>query len=553
MRLVWFVLHGYKRFEARTDLHLDGRLIALTGPNEAGKSSLLAAFTHLNDRREIPAGELTRRTTIPADRVVLRWRFLLEADDVAAIAHLNGGNDVRWLTVDKLQDGTVQTAIEPRLTRNLKPRQAAVAALRKLEPKVAAVEAKAAPVEGEKEGSEVGERLTARRVSDLAVGLEVDVEDLDDATKAEIESVRSLLASEAASFGAAGKKAEDALAALGDAEGRHPNAQARGILYERTPEFLLFSEDERTLHNDYDLVEDVPQLSETAALRNLASLADLDLEEVTRGAVAEDWGLVDTLTDRANERLAERFRVSWRQSEVTVRFRIDERQLRLLIESPHEPSSRIDERSDGMRTFIALLAYTQVRSEGVKPVLLIDEAEQHLHYAAQADLVEVLTEQTAAAQVIYTTHSAGCLPEDLGTGVRLVVPLEGADRSKVTNWFYEDEPGFGPLLHGMGIAASAFAFTPARFVVFAEGATELVLLPTLLRETTGRRALDFQIAPGLALVNRETASHLELEAGRVKYIVDSDQGGREIAAVLRAGGVVDADIFELRDGSEDVT
>ena len=174
--------------------------------------------------------------------------------------------------------------------------------------------------------------------------------------------------------------------------------------------------------------------------------------------------------------------------------------------------------SDGMRAFIALLAYTAVNAEGLTPpVLLVDEAELHLHYAAQADLVQVLTEQTAASQVIYTTHSAGCLPEDIGTGVRLVVPIDGADRSRVINWFWDDdEPGFGPLLHGMGYAAGAFAFTPARFAVFAEGATELVLLPTLLREATGRRRIEFQVAPGLALVNRDTASTLKIEAARVQ-------------------------------------
>jgi hypothetical protein len=61
------------------------------------------------------------------------------------------------------------------------------------------------------------------------------------------------------------------------------------------------------------------------------------------------------------------------------------------------------------------------------------------------------------------------------------------------------------------------------------------------------RREEFQVAPGLALVNREKASARELEAGRVEYVVDSDEGSRAVAAVLRAGGVDDADIFDLRD------
>lgn len=306
------------------------------------------------------------------------------------------------------------------------------------------------------------------------------------------------------------------------------------------------------LASEYDLIDEVPALPPTAAVRNLAALADLDLDRLQMAIEQEDHGLVDTLVRQANERLADRFTVSWRQSDVEVRFKTDDRTLRILIESPHEPASQITERSDGMRAFIALLAYTAVRAEdGYPPILLIDEAETHLHYAAQSDLVKVVTEQTAASQVIYTTHSAGCLPEDLGNGVRVVVPLEGKDRSTVVNCFWSDEPGFTPLLRGMGIAASALAFTPARFVVFAEGATELVLLPPLLREATKRQTLDFQIAPGLALVSRETASTLELEAARVQYVVDSDEGGRGIKRVLRRGGIAEDDILVLRVGDED--
>jgi hypothetical protein len=74
---------------------------------------------------------------------------------------------------------------------------------------------------------------------------------------------------------------------------------------------------------------------------------------------------------------------------------------------------------------------------------------------------------------------------------------------------------------------------------------------TNLRDEAGRRRIDFHLAPGLGIVNRQTASNLELEAARVKYVLDSDAGGRAIATVLRAGGVIDTDIFELHDRRQD--
>lgn len=130
MRLVWLTLHGYKRFAAAAKLNLDSRLIAITGPNEAGKSSLLDALMHLNHDEPLAASELTRRTTVPEDQRILRAEFLLESADIQAIRHLNGGGNARWFRVTKLQSGEVRTGVEPQLTRDLRPRARAVTALR---------------------------------------------------------------------------------------------------------------------------------------------------------------------------------------------------------------------------------------------------------------------------------------------------------------------------------------------------------------------------------------------------------------------------------------
>ena len=96
----------------------------------------------------------------------------------------------------------------------------------------------------------------------------------------------------------------------------------------------------------------------------------------------------------------------------------------------------IRERSDGLRQFVALVALAAHQPNPVPPILLIDEVETHLHYNAQADLIEVLTEQNAARQIVYTTHSAACLPQDLGLGVRVVEGLGERTASKVRQNFW---------------------------------------------------------------------------------------------------------------------
>jgi predicted ATP-dependent endonuclease of OLD family len=208
-----------------------------------------------------------------------------------------------------------------------------------------------------------------------------------------------------------------------------------------------------------------------------------------------------------------------------VRLRIDAGVLQILIPLHATDYVPISQRSDGLRQFIALRAFVAAQ-DALDPVLLIDEAERHLHYDAQADLVEVLTEQIDAPKVIYSTHSAGCLPHDLGTGVRAIVPSQDSDESVIENSFWSEGLAFSPLLIGMG--ASALAFASARKAVIGEGISESILLPSLLREATGQTSLDYQVAPGLANASRDALGDLDLTAARVVYLVDGDSGGAKL-------------------------
>jgi predicted ATP-dependent endonuclease of OLD family len=176
------------------------------------------------------------------------------------------------------------------------------------------------------------------------------------------------------------------------------------------------------------------------------------------------------------------------------------------------------------------------------PVVLVDEAETHLHYDAQADLVRVFSEQDAAAMVIYTTHSAGCLPLDLGLGVRAVV-AEPNDTSKISNSMWELGSGLSPILLAMG--ASVLAFTRARRAIIGEGASEALLLPTLLKEAVGAAEVDYQIAPGVANASPEAVAELEDEAVAVGYLLDGDKGGRDHAKRLLDAGVPEDRILFL--------
>jgi hypothetical protein len=535
MRLVSVELHGYRRFAEPTKIDLYGRLIAIVGPNEAGKSSILQAIRQGDIDGAIPAQDLTRRGEVGADQVVVKLRWLVEADDRAAIAHLHSANDPKrahWLVICKTANGNLTTTVEPRLVRDLDTRHRLaerLTAAGQAEGWLAGMETEATTADADR----VGELIEVLAGNDAV--LDADI----------IGSLRQAATMLREHDG--DKQLAEELEAMAEHESQpDPNDEARKILYGRAPDFLMFGDEERTLDSQYDLnsvAADPP-----AALRNLTKLADLDLIDLRDTINRDDSGEVVHILTQANGQLAEEFK-AWTQYPIEVRFDNDGPVLRIHVSTLGGGYSKLDERSDGLKQFVALIALTAAESRNVPPILLIDEAEAHLHYDAQADLMQVFARQDTVAQIVYTTHSAGCLPEDLGAGIRVVQPLTASNHSRVRNRFWTpEEPGYSPLLLGMG--ATMLAFVPVRNAVITEGPSELVLLPTLLREATGREALGYQIAPGASNVRPASIAGLDLQAPRTAWLVDGDLGGVELRKRLSKAGIWKERIVTLGEGHE---
>jgi hypothetical protein len=532
MELVWLRIAGFRRF-LEAEAHLHGRLIALVGPNEAGKSSVLDALAHLNSGDEVVATDLSHGQTYAPEHVVFRARFWLSDDDRAAIAHLNGGQQARWYIVQKRRDGRLIGSIEPPLSLDLEPRRSAG----DLHARVARTKWGRGLSRATED--EPGSRLD--RIGDLLQSDDLlsteERSELTDASSGlqEVPDAPKLLA-----------QLDDRLRTLVQFEPtEQPGRLALRILSGRRPVFLKFSQEHRDLQSIYEL-NGMDLDNPPAALQNIAELCGLNLRQILTWIQAGDYASPSRPIEEANAALLAFFRESWNQSGVAVRLEHHETRLHVLISSPVGPYTDIREHSDGLRAFVALATFGEVHGSGDEDiVLLIDEAETHLHYNAQADLVRVLDTQDSASGVIYTTHSAGCLPEDLGSTVRVVIRTDD-EWSAVQNSFWTMGIGFDPLLLGMG--ASALVFGAIRRAVVAEGATDLILLPSLIKEATDRRSLGYQIAPGVAEVSGDALNDLELQASRAVYVVDDDEGGRRHAAKLRAAGVEPSAIFVLGDG-----
>lgn len=461
MRLVKVGVRGYKRFRTTSEMDVDGKLIAVVGANEAGKTSLLKALLRLNEQGpSFSVGELTRNAE-GVDAAV--WaRYIVDDNERDGLqAEAPEAKDVRRMIVTAHPSGALDFELDPNPSRDLGPRHRA---LKLVEQALGSRWLK----ENDDEGGSLGSALALALAQQ---SLDSQEETLSEEALDPLRDLQELLGQQETP-----KRLErlpDRLSETVRRESRtHPRDIAIAVLDAERPRFRLFDEAARLLASHYSLDEAPNQ-----ALHNFLALAGTSWQEISDAY--DDSGKVQAILDRAATTLDQAFS-SWKQAELRVRLRISDRTVSILVRmrAAHD-YIEVESRSDGLQQFIALRAYLRTLGHSAPPVLLIDEAETHLHYDAQADLVDVLAEQEDAAKVIYTTHSAGCLPPDLGTGVRLVLPKSDhlgddghreTDDSEIENWFWRVQgkgTAFTPLLLGMG--ASTFAFASTRKAVIAEG------------------------------------------------------------------------------------
>jgi hypothetical protein len=550
MELLAVGLWGIRRFAEKGPLmDVVGSPIAIVGPNEAGKTTFLRSLERLNEQQAIPEAELTRGGGDTA-RIVAHFR--LGKHDLAEISHLPLVGEPRTMMLEKREAGGLYVTLNPAPRRDL-------ALLENARKMVATLlQSRWSRSEGDDEISAPegapAEWLPPRGA--LAAIADLIAEDqLLDST--ELDRLDDLIAwlEAAPDLPPTGEKVVKCLRDLyrRDQAG-DPIAEARNILFRRRPRLLWFDESWRQLESQFDVVNGPISDVMTA----LFSLISFDLDELSDAITRSNEPRVTELIDEANEGFDALFSGRWRQSRILARVDRNGQIIHVYVRNAGGRLIPIAERSEGLRQFIALLAFVESEAQGQHVVLLVDEAENHLHYDAQADLVRMFSEQSVVEKVIYTTHSAACLPADLGTGIRVIEPCGPEDKdsgdwehSRIRNAFWTTGPGFSPLLMAMG--ASTFAFSALRRALIGEGISEVILLPTLFREATGKSQIQFQVAPGISQVRIEDAEALgemETAASRVAYVVDGDPPGQKLRRRLIDADVAEERILQLGAGQE---
>lgn len=107
MELFQVELTGFRKFKEKASLKTRGKLLAILGPNEAGKSSLLRALERLDDNGEFQPTERSREA---GEKVpTIKATYLLSQEDREAVGLTVG----TWYDVTKSASGKRTWTIRP--------------------------------------------------------------------------------------------------------------------------------------------------------------------------------------------------------------------------------------------------------------------------------------------------------------------------------------------------------------------------------------------------------------------------------------------------------
>ncbi len=251
MRLKSVQVSGYKRFASPQTLYLGPRVIAVVGPNEAGKTSLLRALMHLPKNAAFDRREFTGRRQ-PASRTrIIQARYEVEKADRVDIEHLLDG-DKKYVFEQHLEsDGSTRWWLDPWIHRDTSAREA-------LSKQIAALNENgsldihfAADDDGNLPDPDLSIASTA---SGLAEMLSEAAEDLDEDQSTQLVTFQQVLGARAAEC-AEPSRASSLLETVTDLVNKEqvakPSIQIHAALNPRVPPMLEFDDDQRALLSDY--------------------------------------------------------------------------------------------------------------------------------------------------------------------------------------------------------------------------------------------------------------------------------------------------------------
>lgn len=226
----------------------------------------------------------------------------------------------------------------------------------------------------------------------------------------------------------------------------------------------------------------------------LCKVADLSPQQLQDLLGKNDHETRNQLANRAGAVVTGEIRRLWKDRALKVRFNPDAQHLDTFVSDPnavYDVEVNLDERSRGFKWFFSFYVTFAADTKGgsaENAILLLDEPGLYLHATSQGDLLKHLAGDFGN-QVLYTTHSPFMVPTDNLDAVRTVNIQQDAGTT-VSNDPSGDARTLFPLQAALGFNLAQSLFVgPANLVV--EGVTDYWIISSVSEHlrTLGKVAL----------------------------------------------------------------
>lgn len=134
MELKKVEINGFKRFDEKTYMLFEGKVTAIVGPNEAGKTSFLKALLHWNHGLEFnETSELSKdKSHYDPNHKIVTCYFKIEEKDHKKLKDIPEASRLKRFTEAKTKDAKVIRILSPEILRDKTRRNTQLEILKKL-------------------------------------------------------------------------------------------------------------------------------------------------------------------------------------------------------------------------------------------------------------------------------------------------------------------------------------------------------------------------------------------------------------------------------------
>lgn len=509
------------------------------GGNESGKSTLLKGIQISLDREPIDNRLLNRRSRPDLEEPIFTSTFMLDEVDYEKLGHFAGFTDkIRWIEIKKFKSGALSFASFPVIhatRREIVKVKEKFLAVRKLFSNPIPMRSRAfidVPLDSEDQAAIIkwfDESIERNSISNqegrkILLSYMGKLDSITDKLgKADSDIVKDL--NKYRLYVEFGRSIMSSSVSKKIAES----------LFTEMPSVLNYGENNRNVRFEYEISD----INNENFLSNIFKATGESFDVINQEYEMDTHFALRRVSSRFNKMIEE----SWNDKDTRIDLILSGSTIKIYAHHQDgEDLSPITERSEGFRSFIALLAFVKANSNSlIKPIILIDEIESHLHYEAQASIIKFLSEQRIASKIIYSTHSPGCLPNNLN--FMRAIEKEGVFSSINNRIWSSPSAGFNQMFWLMG--ASNFAYTARRSVVVCEGESDFIIFPVIFSEID-EFWRNQQFLPGFA--KRKNPIELDEQSKQTLYLFDGDSDGAKYAREIVGLGINQENVFLLEEG-----